>query len=58
MRKQELKIIAQKIINAEREIKLGKDIELNEEKIQNYMQTIPLNDLIKITEYIDNKEIF
>jgi len=58
MRKQELKIIAQKIINAEREIELGKDIELNEEKIQNYMQTIPLNDLIKITEYIDNKEIF
>lgn len=58
MRKQELKIIAQKIINAEREIKLGKDIELNEEKIQNYMQTIPLNDLIKVTEYIDNKEIF
>lgn len=58
MRKQELKIIAQKIINAEREIKLGKDIELNEKKIQNYMQTIPLNDLIKVTEYIDNKEIF
>ena len=58
MRKQEQKIIAQKIINAEREIKLGKNIELNEEKIQKYMQNLPLNDLIKITEYIDNKEIF
>ena len=56
MNKKELKVIAQKVINAEREIRLGKDVQFNEEKIQNYLQSLPLNDLVKVTMYIDNKE--
>ena len=48
MKKNDLKIIAQKILNAEREIDLGKDVQSNEDKIQNYMSTLSQYDLVQL----------
>ena len=62
MNKKEIQIIGQKIINAEREIALGKNIEFNEDKIETYMKNLSPWDLIAVTlyveEHIDNNEKF
>jgi len=54
MKKREIQIIGQKIINAEREIALGKDIQSNEDKIQKYMENLSPADLLAVTFYIEN----
>ena len=62
MKKEEIQIIGQKIINAEREIALGKNVKLNEDKIEMYMKNLSPWDLFVITLYVenhlDNQEIF
>jgi len=54
MKKREIQIIGQKIINAEREIALGKDIQSNEDKIQKYMENLSPADLLAVTFYVEN----
>ena len=54
MKKRDIQIIGQKIINAEREIGLGKDIQSNEAKIQSYMECLSPQDLIMVTLYVEN----
>lgn len=63
MKKRDSKIIAQKIINCEREIALGKDVQSNEDKIELYMKNLSPADLMQIIFQIekigiDNKEKF
>lgn len=62
MKKEEIQIIGQKIINAEREIALGKNVKSNEDKIESYMKNLSPWDLFVITLYVenhlDNQEIF
>ena len=62
MKKEEIQIIGQKIINAEREIALGKNVKSNEDKIEMYMKNLSPWDLFVITLYVenhlDNQEIF
>ena len=62
MKKEEIQIIGQKIINAEREIALGKNVKSNEDKIEIYMKNLSPWDLFVITLYVenhlDNQEIF
>ncbi len=63
MKKRDIKIIAQKIINCEREIALGKDVQSNEDKIELYMKNLSPADLVQIIFQIektgiDNKENF
>lgn len=63
MKKRDLKIIAQKIINCEREIALGKDVQSNEDKIELYMKNLSPADLMQVIFQIekisiDNKEKF
>ena len=53
MKKRDIQIIGQKIINAEREIALGKDSKSNEDKIYNYMKNLSPHELIAITAYIE-----
>lgn len=54
MKKRDIQIIGQKIINAEREIALGKDVQSNEDKIQKYMENLSPADLLAVTFYVEN----
>ena len=54
MNKKDIQLIGQKIINAEREIALGKDVQSNENKIQNYMENLSPADLLAVTFYVEN----
>jgi len=62
MKNKDIQIIAQKIINAEREISLGKDVKSNQDKIQSYMTKLSPTDLIAVVlyleEHLDNQENF
>ena len=55
MNKKDIQIIGQKIINAEREIALGKDVQSNEDKIQKYMENLSPADLLAVTMYVEEK---
>ena len=57
MNKKDIQIIGQKIINAEREIALGKDVQSNEDKIQKYMENLSPADLLAVTMYVEEKII-
>ena len=52
MNKKDIQIIGQKIINAEREIALGKDVQSNEDKIQKYMENLSPTDLLTVVDYV------
>jgi predicted small secreted protein len=54
MNKRDIQIIGQKIINAEREIALGKDVQSNEDKIQKYMENLSPADLLAVTFYVED----
>lgn len=63
MKKRDIKVIAQKIINCEQEIALGKDVQSNEEKIESYMINLSPTDLMQVifqieSTGIDNKKNF
>ena len=55
MNKKDIQLIGQKIINAEREIALGKDVQSNENKIQNYMENLSPADLLAVVMYVEEK---
>ena len=55
MNKKDIQLIGQKIINAEREIALGKDVQSNEDKIQNYMENLSPADLLAVVMYVEEK---
>lgn len=54
MNKRDVQIIGQKIINAEREIALGKDVKSNEDKIETYMKNLSPWELIQVTLYVED----
>ncbi len=52
-----LNILAQKIAKLEKEITLGNDIKINEEKIQNYMCSLSQEDLLYVVNRIEDKHL-
>lgn len=62
MKDKDLKNLAQAIFDAEQEIGLGKNVQSNEDKIEQYMKNLSPGELVKLIYYIeklfDNKEIF
>lgn len=51
--KQKLKNMAQEIIEAEQEIRMGKNIKSNEDKIEFYMSTLSQSDLLELCLYLE-----
>lgn len=49
---------AEKIIELEKQIRLGKDIKSAEQEIQIIMSSLNLEDMFEIDEYIYHKKIF
>lgn len=52
-----IKILSQKIVNLENKIQLGNNVKENEDKINNIMSTLSLEDLLEIDEYITKKKM-
>ena len=53
--KKEIKIIGQRIINAEREIALGRDSKSSEDEIENIMKNLSPEDLMDLVFYLENE---
>lgn len=56
-RNKHLKILAQKIVKAEREILEGKSVQENKDKIQNIMGSLSLIETLELDEYIHRKKL-
>jgi TATA-box binding protein (TBP) (component of TFIID and TFIIIB) len=52
-----IKNIANKIANLEKEILLGKSVQENQQKIENIVSTLSLEDMLEIDEYILKKKL-
>lgn len=51
-RNKHLKILAQKIIKAENELLLGINVKENEDKIENIMRSLSIDEMLKLDMYI------
>ena len=47
-----LKIAAQKIVKAEKELLLGKNVQENQQKIENIMSSLSFEDVLLLDDYI------
>lgn len=56
-RNKHLKILAQKIVDAERELQLGKNVKENQKKIENIMTSLSLSEMIELDIYISEKKM-
>lgn len=56
-RSKELKKIAQRIRNLEEMIRLGKNVKSNQDEIQKIMNTLSIEDMLEIDEYIMSKTL-
>lgn len=55
MKNKDIKILADKIIECERDINLGKNVKENQEKIEAIMLSLTFDDLFKLDNYISEK---
>ena len=51
-RNKRIKILGQKIAKAESDIRLGKNVKENQQKIENIMSGLSIEDMIAIDDYI------
>lgn len=52
MQRAKLRVIATNIMLCEKEIRQGKNVKENENKIRKYMSTLSMEDVLKMDEYI------
>ena len=52
MQRAKLRVIATNIMSCEKEIRQGKNIKENENKIKEYMSALSMEDILKMDEYI------
>ena len=52
-----LRNIAKKIANLEKEIRLGNNVQMNRDKIENIMCSLDFGDIIFIDDYISKKKL-
>ena len=52
MQRAKLRVIATNIMLCEKEIRQGKNVKENENKIREYMSTLSMEDILKMDEYI------
>ena len=52
MQRAKLRVIATNIMLCENEIRQGKNVKENENKIKEYMSTLSMEDVLKMDEYI------
>ena len=52
-----LKIATQKIVKAEKELLLGKNVQENQQKIENIMSSLSFEDVLLLDDYIQRKKL-
>lgn len=52
-----LKNLAQQIVEAEKELQLGNNVKANEDKIENIICSLSIEDIIKLDMYISEKKL-
>jgi ribosomal protein S17E len=52
-----IKIIANKLVDLEKELQLGKNVQENRKKIKDIMDSLSLEDAIKVDSYIIKKKL-
>lgn len=56
-RKQHIKVLARKIVKAEKELQLGKNVKENQRKIEDIMSSLSLEEAIRLDAYISEKKL-
>lgn len=56
-RKQHIKVLARKIVKAEKELQLGKNVKENQRKIEDIMFSLSLEEAIRLDAYISEKKL-
>ena len=52
-----IKVLAQKIVKAEKELQLGKNMKENQQKIEDIMSSLSLKEAIRLDTYISEKKL-
>jgi len=52
-----IKLVAQKIVKAEKEILLGENVQENQQKIENIMSSLSFEDVLLLDDYIQRKKL-
>lgn len=52
-----IKLVAQKIVKAEKELCLGKNVQENQQKIEKIMSSLSFEDVLLLDDYIQNKKL-
>lgn len=47
-----IKVLAEKIVKLEKEIRLGKNVQENQQEIENIMASLPLESIVLIDDFI------
>lgn len=56
-RKTNIKVLAKKIVKAEKELQLGKNVKENQHKIEDIMSSLSLEEAIRLDIYISEKKM-
>lgn len=56
-RKTNIKVLAKKIVKAEKELQLGKNVKENQRKIEDIMSSLSLEEAIRLDAYISEKKL-
>ncbi len=56
-RKPNIKVLARKIVKAEKELQLGKNVKENQHKIEDIMSSLSLEEAIRLDAYISEKKL-
>ena len=56
-RNKRIKILANKIVQIEEQIALGNNVQENQNKIQNIIDSLTLEEILQVDEYITRKKL-
>ena len=56
-RKTNIKVLAKKIVKAEKELQLGKNVKENQHKIEDIMSSLSLEEAVRLDAYISEKKL-
>ena len=52
-----IKLVAQKIVKAEKELLLGENVQENQQKIEKIMSSLSFEDVLLLDDYIQRKKL-
>lgn len=52
-----IKLVAQKIVKAEKELRLGENVQENQQKIEKIVSSLSFEDVLLLDDYIQRKKL-